>query len=94
MDYAQVIITEDGRTGSVTYEQGGKHISGWWEFAGGDAIAIVNMGGVAEWQRARPWAVEHRPAIMRKVADEVIRQKATGCKAEIDEESGWITIRR
>ncbi len=91
---AQVHITEEGRSGSVTYENEGRRISGWWEFAGGDAIAIVNMGSVREWQHGHPWAVDQRAAILRFVADGVVRQKAPGCKAEIDEEGGWITLRR
>lgn len=91
---ARVTITEEGRSGSVTYEEQGRSISGWWEFAGGDAIAIVCMGGAEEWNARHAWAVDRRTAILRLIADAVIRQKAGGCSAEIEEEGGWITIRR
>lgn len=94
MHRAQVSITEEGRSGSVIYAEAKGSISGWWEFAGSDALAIVNIGSATEWQLAHPWAVERRPAILRFVADELIRQKASGCKAEIDEWNGWITLRR
>lgn len=89
-----VTITEEGRSGSVQYEQEGRRISGWWEFAGGDAVAIVYMGSTSEWQHGHPWAVEQRAEILRFVGEEVVRQKAGSCKAEIDEEGGWITITR
>lgn len=94
MERARVTITEEGRSGSVMYTEASGSISGWWEFAGGDALAIVNVGSANEWKHGHPWAVERRAAILRFVADEVIRQKASGCKAEIDEENGWITLRR
>jgi hypothetical protein len=84
MGHARVIITEQGRSGDVIYR----------EFAGGDAIAMVNMGSASEWRHGHPWAVDRRAAILRSVAEEVVRQKAAGCRAEIDEEGGWITIMR
>ena len=94
MEQARVTITQEGRSGSVNYTEAGGSISGWWEFAGGDALAIVNMGSATEWLHAHAWASECRASILRFVADEVIRQKASGCNAEIDEENGWITLRR
>jgi hypothetical protein len=89
-----VTITEEGRSGSVSYEVEDQRITGWWEFAGGDALAIVSLGSAQEWERGHPWAMAQRAAILRSVADEVIRQKAPGHTAEVDEEGGWITIRR
>ncbi len=94
MDRPRVTITEEGRSGTVSYEEGVQRISGWWEFAGGDAIAIVSMGDEASWQRVHPWAAERRAEILRVVADQVVRQKASGSRADIDEEGGWIAIRR
>lgn len=94
MDRPKVTITEEGRSGSVLYEEAGHRICGWWEFAGGDAIAIVNMGSAQEWRSGQAWAVERRAEVLRFIAEEVVRQKATGCRADIDEEGGWITIRR
>ncbi len=93
MDRGRVIITEEGRSGSVVYEKGGRAISGWWEFAGGDAVAIVCMGSAGEWTHGHPWAMSQRAAILRFVGEEVVRQKAGDCKAVIDEDGGWITIR-
>lgn len=91
---ARVTITEQGRSGDVVYSEDDQRITGWWEFAGGDAVAIVNMGSASEWKQGHPWAVERRAAILRFVADEVIRQRAPTCSAEIDEESGVILLRQ
>lgn len=94
MQHGNVTITEESRSGSVVYSEARGSIKGWWEFAGGDAIAIVNMGSVADWRQAHPWAVERRSAILRVVADGVIRQKAPGGIAEIDDEHGAIVLRQ
>lgn len=94
MRSARVSITEQGRSGDVVYEEEGRSIKGWWEFAGGDAIAIVNMGAASEWVHGHPWAVDRRAEILRFVGQEVVRQKAGGCRAEVDEAGGWITIVR
>lgn len=90
---ARVIITEEGRSGSVIYQEEGGAITGWWEFSGGDALAIVSMGDAKNWMHGHGWACDRRAEILRFVADEVIRQKAGGSRAEIDEDGGWITIR-
>lgn len=84
---ARVTITEDGRSGSVTWQQEDQTVTGWWEFAGGDALALVRLDPPAD------WSPDRRAALFRCVADEVIRQKCPGHRAEIDAEGGWITIR-
>ncbi len=92
MGMRKVNITQEGRSGAVTYEEDQGRITGWWEFAGGDALALISMGSASEWRHGHPWAVDHRAGILRFVADEVIRQKAPGCYAVIEEESGMITL--
>lgn len=90
----RVTITTEGRSGSVLYTAGEGSIGGWWEFAGGEALVIANMGNSEEWGRAYPWAVAERSAILHFIAQEMIRQKAAGCRASVDEESGWIELYR
>lgn len=90
----QVTITEEGRSGAVVYTATHGRITGWWEFAGGAALAIVSMGSAAGWARQHPWAVARRDEILRAVGEAVVRQKAAGHRALIDAESGMITITR
>lgn len=92
MTERMVRITQQGRSGEVIYEEAGGRIAGWWEFGGGHAIAIVSMGSTSEWRNGHAWAEARRADILRFVADEVVRQKASGCHAEIDEEGGMITL--
>lgn len=86
-----VTITESGRSGTVTYREPAGTLSGYWEFGGGNVLAIVQMGDSASWKKY-PWAVERRASILRAVADEVIRQRAPSARADIDEVTGDITL--
>lgn len=89
----RVEISENGRSGGVRYRDGHHSIEGDWEFGGGDVVAIVGMGSRADWARVHPGALARRAEILRFVADEVIRQRAPACSAEIDDERGEILLR-
>ncbi|MBK7753720.1 MAG: hypothetical protein IPI41_14270 [Flavobacteriales bacterium] len=90
----QVDITESGRAGTVTYRDGAGTLSFYWEFGGGDVVAIIQVNDAAAWSAGRSWNAGERAGILRFVADEVIRRKAPGCRAEIDEGKGEILLRQ
>jgi hypothetical protein len=89
-----VTITESGRESSITYSEGSRAITGYQEFGGADVVAIVSMGSIDDWRARHAWAVDRRAQILRYVADEVIRQKAPGCSAEINDANGDIVLRK
>ncbi len=82
-----------GPCGSVTYRDTSGMLACYWEFGGGDTVATIGVGTEAEWTRHHRWAAARRTEILRRIADEVIRQKAPGCRAEIDDQGGFINIR-
>jgi hypothetical protein len=88
-----VTITDRGREGDVAYLDGSRAITGHQQLGGGDVVAIVSMGSVAEWCEHHNWAVERRAEILRFVANELIHQKAPNSSAEIDEVAGHIILR-
>lgn len=85
-------VQEDGRSGYVIYREGTRKLSFYWEFGGGDVVTIIQAGTAAEWA-LHPWAIERRREILQFTADELIRQKAPTCYAEIDLASGNILLR-
>lgn len=87
-----VRIGEQGRGGTVVYREPGGELRFWWEFGGGDAVALINVGTAVDWATHHPWAAPRREEILDRVASEVIRQRAPSCKAEFDP-SGWIALR-
>ncbi|MBP6012917.1 MAG: hypothetical protein KBA31_11880 [Alphaproteobacteria bacterium] len=88
------VTIEEGREGRVAYSDGFRKINGYWAFGGGDVVTIVSMGSLEDWQRSHDWAVGQRASILRFVADEVIRQRAPTCTAEIDAQRGDIRLRQ
>ncbi len=88
-----VMIVQNGRDGSVRYADGLRSIEGYWAFGGNDVVTIVSMGSRDDWAQAHEWAVDQRAGVLRFVADEVIRQRAPTCVAEIDELGGHILLR-
>jgi len=87
-----VIIDQQGRGGTVNYREAAGSIPMSWEFGGADVVAIIYFENESAWRLQYPWAAERRTEILRRVADEVIRQRAPGCRAEIDVRSGWINL--
>lgn len=81
----------DGRSGTVTYHEDLRSIDCYWEFGGGDVVTIVQCGKVQEWPG---WARERRQEILQFIGDELIRQQAPSCRADIDLESGDILLRQ
>ena len=88
-----VEIVQSGRSGSVNYHESSGSISFYWEFGGGDTVAIIWTKDVAVWSSQHPWAVKRRREILERVAQEVVRQKAPTCRADIDDANGYIYIR-
>jgi hypothetical protein len=89
-----VAITENGRDGRVVYREPAGEQSFYWEFGGGDVVAIVQVGTADAWRTSAPWAVDRRGEILSYVAAEVVRQKAPGCRADIDDRGGCIYLRQ
>lgn len=77
----------------MTYRESAGSKSFYWEFGGSDTVAIVWVGDLDLWSTRYPWAIGHRRAILERVADEVVRQKAPSRRADIDEKCGYIYVR-
>lgn len=87
-----VDITENGRNGSVVYREPAGSLSFYWEFGGGDTVAIIQVNDAA-WKAQPTWLIGRSGEILHFVADEVIRQKTAGRIAEIDALKGVILLR-
>lgn len=86
-----VSIQSRGRSGKVTYHEDANWLECYWEF-GGNVVAIVQCGDEAVWREKHAWAVTRRPEILQFIAEEVVRQNAPDCSAEIELPSGDVLI--
>jgi hypothetical protein len=82
-----------GRDGYIGYYEGPHAASFYWEFGGDDVVVILHIGQPSGWSRQHPWAADRQREILERVTQEVIRQRAPTCKADIDEAGGYIYFR-
>jgi hypothetical protein len=88
-----VHVEGSGPSGSVLYHENAGCISFYWEFGGRDTVVIIHVDDQAAWSTRHPWATERRREILQRVASEIVRQKAPTCRADIDEQHGYIYVR-
>jgi hypothetical protein len=88
----RVQISDGGRAGEITYHEGLRTASFSWEFGGSPALAVISGPTSREWDRACPWATGRQAEVYQHVAAEVVRQKAPGCRFEVDLAAGAITL--
>lgn len=88
----KVEIEERGRHGNIDYSEEAGTIRLFWEFGGGDVIAIISGPLPEEWARTYPWAHGRIREVLHRVAGEVIRLRAPSCRFEIDELRATILV--
>ena len=92
-DWSVEVVTR-GRDGHVVYHENLCAASFYWEFGGGNVIAVVHTGTASAWDEKYPWATGRREEVLERVIEEVIRQKAQSCIASVDEKNGEILFRQ
>ena len=82
-----------GRDGYIGYYEGPHAASFYWEIGGDDVVVILHVDQSSGRNTLHPWAAGRQHEILERVIQEVIRQRAPTCKADIDETGGCIYLR-
>lgn len=82
-----------GQCGYFFYHEGSRELPFVWEYGGDGVIVIVRFEQPDKLPLRYLWAVERRREILERVAQEVIRQRAPTCVADIDEQSLCIYVK-
>ncbi len=80
-------IVTSGRHGRIQYVEGWlkKNICEfYWEFGGGDTVAMVWFPAETEWDALYPWAKGRRREILDYVAEQTHRRKAPSARVKWD----------
>jgi hypothetical protein len=88
----KVAIVERGRCGHIDYSEGENALQFYWELGGDGVIAIILGTLPDEWDDAHPWARGRAREIMLRVAGEVVRLRAPGCRFDLDEVRSTIYV--
>jgi len=80
----RVDYIEHGRDGEVRYIEGGRTLSFYWEYGGGDVVFSLAVGDEGEWRAQHPDLADRRGEIIARLAGELIRRRAPSCRAQLD----------
>jgi len=75
---ARIRYTSEGRSGNVYFESDETSFDLWWEFAGGDALAIINIHTEKTWEAQTRLPLDKRDAVLAFIAAQVIQDQASG----------------
>lgn len=75
---ARVGTTQDGRSGTVWFECAAAKFDVWWEFAGGNALAIVELPTPEQWTARTGLPAETRGAVTEFMGQQLVAQQAPG----------------
>jgi hypothetical protein len=71
-------ITTEGRGGTIYYDSETSHFSMWWEFAGGNALAIIDIPTEKKWTVVTQLPIEQRETVLRFIGEQVVEKETRG----------------
>lgn len=81
---------DEGRSGRVIYSDHLGDIAFYYEFGGGDCVAIISVPGEAEWTKTTKRPLTERETILRFVAENATRDQTAHGRWQLLE--NWIEI--
>ncbi|MFN0036110.1 MAG: hypothetical protein ACKVUS_13685 [Saprospiraceae bacterium] len=70
--------SDQGRGGTVWYESPDANFDMWWEFAGGDALVIMDIPSKETWEARTQLPLEQREKILTFIGEQVLIDKNLG----------------
>lgn len=67
-----------GRSGTVWFENDQTKFDMWWEFGGGDVLAIINIPSRKNWEKRTNLPLEQRENILHFIGEQVVRDQTSG----------------
>ncbi|MFN7117410.1 MAG: hypothetical protein ACK4TA_11465 [Saprospiraceae bacterium] len=86
----KVTYSQNGRGGTIKYEDGETVIPLDWEFGGGNCVVIIFVPTEMQWEKATGLPLSERSNILEFVAQQVIHDQAPNSRYEISDP--WIEI--
>ncbi len=77
---ANVGYENEGRTGYVIFYRNDLTARFYYEFGGGDTVAIISIPTPERWEAQTKMPLSERQVVLEFIANRVIRDQAPGCK--------------
>jgi len=71
----KVQYTNKGRYGYVLYTEGDSVIQLYYEFGGGNCVAIINVPEIHEWEQSTQLPLADREKVLRFIAEQVVKDQ-------------------
>lgn len=68
----------EGRGGSVIFKNDKTRFSMWWEFGGGDAVAIVSIPSVESWEDHTLLPLSERKTTLTFIGEQIVKDQFSG----------------
>ncbi len=86
---ARIGYLTEGRSGKVVFSMGLRSFDMYFEFGGGDTLAVLDVPAAKDWEKATGFPVSLRPAILEFIGKSVAHDQVSSGRGrfEIDETS-------
>ncbi|MCC6727561.1 MAG: hypothetical protein IT258_23855 [Saprospiraceae bacterium] len=74
----QLIYKDQGRGGTIVFKNDHTSFDMWWEFAGGDALAIIDIPNDMRWETRTKLPKEQRMEILQFIGQQVVVDQTSG----------------
>lgn len=74
----RLLYKDQGRSGTITYENGTTRFDTWWEFGTGRALLIIDVPNPDRWHARTGLPLEERDSVLRWIAEQVIADQTSG----------------
>jgi hypothetical protein len=82
----RITYTSSGRAGTIHYVSKETSFDLWYEFAGGSALAIIDIPAEQQWEQSTKTPISRRAAILTSIGAQVVKDQTTsGGRFEIGE---------
>lgn len=69
---------DSGRGGTIWFESRETRFDMWWEFAGGDALVIVDIPTEEQWEARTKLPLEQRESTLTFIGEQIVQDKIFG----------------
>ncbi len=91
--HARLSYSSDGRSGHVHYQSAKADFTLYFEFGGGDCIAMIDLPSPAAWERHTGLRLDERDAVVHWIGRRVVHDQTRGGNGRFEVDGNWLNIR-
>lgn len=89
---ARLSYSNDGRSGRVRYQSAAADFTMYFEFGGGDCIAVVELPRPREWQRQTGLPLAQRDDVIQWIGRQVVRDQTRDGSGRFEIDGNWLNL--